>query len=280
MVKWLRFNGKKIIIWSLYLIVSLFFIFPVFWAISLSLKTPAEIFQYPPSLWPTQATLSNYMEVLRDTSMINYLSNSFKLVVYTVVGTLIVAIPGGYSFSRFNFKNKSLFLFIILIFQMISPIVIGIPIYRYYSNLGLLNSYFGLSMVYIAIQVPFATFLLKGGFDSIPIELDEAAKIDGATRFQLLRKVIIPVTLPSIASAIIFISINAWSQFLLPYILLDQDHLYPVSVGILMAQGTFQQISTHLIAAASVLALIPAIIMVLFLQKFILRALTAGAVKG
>lgn len=280
MLKWLRFNGEKIIIWSLYLIVSLFFIFPVFWAISLSLKMPAEIFQYPPSLWPTQPTLSNYMEVLRDTSMINYLSNSFKLVVFTIVGTLIVAIPGGYSFSRFTFKKKSLFLFIILIFQMISPIVIGIPIYRYYSNLGLLNSYFGLSMVYIAIQVPFATFLLKGGFDSIPIELDEAAKIDGATRFQLLRKVIIPVSLPSIASAIIFISINAWSQFLLPYILLDQDHLYPVSVGILMAQGTFQQISTHLIAAASVLALIPAIIMVLFLQKFILRALTAGAVKG
>ncbi|ACL70252.1 carbohydrate ABC transporter permease [Halothermothrix orenii] len=279
-IKRTDFSIENILIWVAYILVSLFFMFPVLWVISLSFKTTAEVFAYPPNLIPKNITINNFIEVLKNTSMFQYILNSFKLVLFTVVGTLLVAIPAGYSFSRFTFKNKNKLLFAILVFQMVSPIIIGIPLYRYYSSLGLLNSYFGLIMAYIAIQVPFATFLLKGGFDNIPQEIDEAAKIDGATRIQLLTKIIVPVSLPSIASAIIFISINSWAQFLLPYLLLNKDKFYPVSVGILMAQGTFQQISTHLIEAASVLSLIPAIILVLFLQKFILKALTSGAVKG
>ncbi|MFW5987969.1 MAG: carbohydrate ABC transporter permease [bacterium] len=271
---------KKISIYILYALVSMFFLLPILWTISLSLKTTSEIFAFPPTFIPDEITFDNFLYVLNNTAMITYLWNSFKLVIYTVTGTLLVSIPAAYSFSRFDFKNKSILLFIILSFQMISPIVIGIPIYRYYSNLGLLNNYFGLAMVYIAIQIPFATFLIKGGFDAIPRELDEAAKIDGASRFQLLHKVILPVALPPLASATIFISINAWSQFLLPYLLLNTTSQYPVSVGILMTQGNFQQISTHYLAAASVIALLPAIIMVFLLQKFILKALTAGAVKG
>lgn len=273
-------NKENILIWVSYLFVSLFFMLPILWTVSLSLKTSSEIFQYPPTFIPSNPTFQNFGEVLRNISMVKYLTNSFKLVFFTVVGTLFVSIPAGYSFSRFDFKNKNKLLFVILILQMISPIIIGIPLYHYYSQLGLLNSHFGLIMAYIAIQIPFSTFLLKGGFDGIPKELDEAAKIDGATRLQLLTKIIVPVSLPTIATATIFISINSWAQFLLPYLLISKDKLYPVSVGILMAQGTFQDISIHLIAAASLLALIPAVILVLLLQKFILRALTSGAVKG
>jgi len=271
---------KKILIWISYALVSLFFIFPVLWTISLSFKTKAELFDYPPTLIPRNPTLDNFIHVFQYTSMWKYLLNSFQLVIFTVIGTLLVAIPAGYSFSRFNFKNKKKYMFLVLIFQMISPVIIGIPIYKYYASLGLLNNYFGLIMVYIAVQIPFTTFLLKGGFDAIPKELDEAARIDGASRFQLLRKVIIPVSLPSIASATIFTSINAWSQFLLPFILLDNERMFPVSVGILLTQGNYQEISTHFVAAASVISLVPAVLMVIFLQKFIIKSLTAGALKG
>jgi len=239
-----------------------------------------EVLAYPPTLFPKHPTLKNYKEVLNMTLMPTYLWNSAKLVIYTVIGTLLVGIPASYSFSRFSFKNKNLILFLILMFQMISPVVIGIPLYKYYGKLGLLNNYFGLSMVYIATQLPLTIFLLKGSFDSIPRELDDAASIDGANKWQILWRVVLPLSLPMIASAVIFISINAWSQFILPFLLVDKGSAYPVSVGILMAQGTFQQISIHYVAAASVLALLPAILLVLFLQKFILNALMAGALKG
>lgn len=268
------------LIYAGYIVVSIFFIFPLFWVISLSFKSSSEIFSYPPSLIPEHPTFGNFIQVWQTTSMPKYLLNSFILVIFTVIGTLAVSIPAGYSFSRFHFRNKSTLLFTILIFQMISPIVIVIPIYLYFSKVGLLDNYTGLIMVYIATQVPFSTWLLKGYFDSIPIELEEAARVDGATRMQALFKIILPISVSGIASTIIFISVNAWSQFILPFILISNANLYPVSVGILMAQGTYQQISIQLVAAASVLALLPSIVLVLVLQKFIIAALTEGAVKG
>jgi len=279
-LNWLKKNKFNLLIWLSYLIVILFFIFPIFWIFSLAIKIPSELFSYPPKLIPKHPTFMNFIKAWNTSSIPIYLYNSAKLVFFTVFGTLLVTIPAGYSFSRFTFKNKPLLLFVILIFQMISPIIIVIPIYIYYDKLGLLNSHFGLIMVYIAIQVPFTTWLLKGFFDSIPKELDDAAKVDGCSRFQALRKIILPLAMPGIASATIFISISAWGQFIMPFLLLSEDTLYPISVGILMCQGTYQQISIHLLSAASVLSLAPAIAIVLILQKFILKALMAGAVKG
>lgn len=273
-------NVGNILTWIGYIIVIIFFLFPIFWVISLSFKPPQEVFSYPPTLLPNNPTFGNYIQVMEMTLMPTYLWNSTRLVIYTVIGTLLASIPASYAFSRFNFKNKDIILFLILMFQMISPVIIGIPLYKYFGRLGLLNNYFGLAMVYISTQIPFTTFLLKGGFDSIPKELDEAAEIDGASRLQILVRVVLPLSLPILASSIIFISINAWSQFIIPFLLVDQQNAYPVSVGILMAQGTFQEVSIQYVAAASVLALLPAVLLVLILQKFILNAMIAGALKG
>jgi multiple sugar transport system permease protein len=144
----------------------------------------------------------------------------------------------------------------------------------------MLNTYYGIALIYIAIHLPFTTFLMKGVFDAIPEDLDEAAKIDGCSRFGVMVRILIPSALPGIASATIFNSINAWSQFIIPFFLLSDNKLYPVSVGILQAQGSYQDLSTHYLAAAGVIGLLPAVLLVIFLQKFILRALIAGAVKG
>lgn len=263
----------------LYLLVILFFIGPVLWIVSIAFRTPADLFGAP-RLLPREPTFDNFVHVLTRTRMPTYIWNSARLVVYSVFGTLAVAIPSAYAFSRFSMRNKNALLLLILLFQMISPVVIGIPLFRYFASLGLLNNYFGLSMVYIAIQTPFATYLLKGVLDSVPRELDESAYMDGATRMQVLRRIIVPTSLSGVASAIIFISINAWSQFIVPFFLLNLNRLYPVAVGVLMAQGQFQDISIQYVAAASVIGLLPAVILVLFLQKFILTALLSGAVKG
>lgn len=271
---------QNFLIYICYIILILFFIFPVLWATSLALRTPEELFSYPPRLIPLRPTFMNFVKVWNETNIPIYLLNSLKLVVFTVIGTLLVTISTGYSLSRFNFRNKSSLLFFILAFQMISPMIIGIPIYTYYNTLGLIDTYIGLILVYIAIQVPFSTWLLKGFFDSIPVDLEEAARLDGCTRLQALIKVVLPLALPGIAAATIFITMNSWAQFIMPFLLISNDALKPVSVGILMAKGSYQQISIHLLAAASVLAMLPAVVLVLILQKFILKALMAGAVKG
>lgn len=280
MLKWLKKNKFNLLICFFYLIMSLFFLIPILWVFSLAIKTPSEIFSYPPSLIPKHPTLMNFVKVWHTSSIPTYLYNSAKLVFLTILGTLLVAIPAAYSFSRFTFKNKAVLLFSILVFQMISVMIIVIPIYMYFNKLGLLNSHFALAMAYTAIQVPFIIWLLKGFFDSIPMVLEEAARIDGCSRFQALRRIVLPLATPGIASAVIFITVEAWAGFILPFILLDDNMLYPATVGITILQGTYRDISTHLLAAASIMVLAPAIVVILALQKFIFEVMLATGVKG
>ncbi|MDC7234140.1 MAG: carbohydrate ABC transporter permease [Spirochaetales bacterium] len=273
---------QKVFIYIFYVILLVFFLLPVVYIFAMSLKTEAEVLDkvHLFNFYPKRPTLENFGRVIKNVRMDMYLANSAKLVITTSIGVLLAAFPSAFALSRGNFKRKELVMMGVLFFQMISPIIISISIYWYYSKLHLLNTYSGLALIYIAIHLPFTTFLMKGVFDAIPRDLDEAAHIDGCSRFATLLKVIIPTAVPGIASATIFNSINAWSQFIIPFFLISDNKLYPVSVGILQAQGSYQDVSTHYLAAASVIGLFPAVLLVLFLQKFIIRALTAGAVKG
>lgn len=277
---WLQKHQTEIVVYSSYLIIAVFFLFPVLWAVSLSIRTSSEIFTYPPKLIPSHPTLENYLSVWQVTRIPLNLFNSVKIVFFAVLGSLFVSVPAAFAFSRFRFRAKKQLLLGILLFQMISPLVVAIPIYTYFAKLGLLDTHFGVIMVYIAIQIPFTTWLLKGFFDSISKNLDDAAKIDGCNRIRVLAKIILPLASPGIAAAIIFNSIISWGQFIIPLILLQRNDLQPISVGVLTLQGTYMQISTHLIAAGSVYAMMPAIALFVILQRFIVQVLTAGAVKG
>ena len=272
----------KIILYIFYFILLLFFLVPIVYVVALSLKSADEVL-LPVNLfnfWPKSFHFENFTTVLRMMPMTTYLGNSTKLVCSTVLGVLAIGFLSAYTLSRGNFKHKDALLVGILFFQMISPIIISIPLYSYYAKLGMLNTFSGIAFIYIALQLPFTTYQLKGTFDSIPFALDEAASIDGCSRFGTLMRIIIPVALPGVASATIFASINAWAQFIIPFFLISDSKLYPVSVGILQAQGSYQEISTHIISAASVIGLFPAVLLVLFMQKFILKALVVGSVKG
>lgn len=280
----LRQSGKMLTtvigLYAFLAVIIVVFGFPLLWVVSLSLKELREVFQYPPRLIPERLAFENYVYVLKHSPMVVYIANSLKIVVATVLGTLLFAVPSGYVLSRIRFRTKGGVLLGILAFQMISPLVIAIPLYRYFSSLGLLNTHFGTVLVYVAWQVPFATWVMKGFLDSIPTSLDEAACIDGCTRLQALLRVVLPISLPGLASTIILTAINSWSQFVIPFILLDKACLFPVSVGILNFQSTADTLSTHLLAAASVVSILPAMLIFVLLQRLILGALTAGAVKG
>jgi multiple sugar transport system permease protein len=164
---------------------------------------------------------------------------------------------------------------------MISPLIISIPLYRYFVLLGLLNSHPGLILIYITIQIPFAVWLLKGFFDSVPLELDQAAIIDGCTEFQTLLRIILPISVPGIATVLVFNTVNSWGQLIIPLIFLNNIQLYPISVGILHFADaqTEGEVTTHFMAVASVMGLLPAVVIITGLQKFIVRVLTAGSIK-
>lgn len=263
-----------------YFLICLFFAGPLLWLISLSIRTAAEVYVSDIRLWPNNPTMQNYVDALGNPLFPRYLWNGLVLAVSGAFGAMVFATPAAYALSRFTFPYRGVVMIGILGFQMISPLVIMVPLYRYMDGIGLTDSHFGAIMLYIAVAAPLFTWMLKGFIDGIPRSLEEAAMIDGCTRFGAFLRVIIPLSLPGLTSAFVLNAILGWSQFIIPFILLSKPSLQPIAVGIFNFQGTYNQTSTQILAAASVLSIVPAIITFLVLQRFIVGALTAGAVKG
>ena len=262
------------------LAIVLFFLFPLFWVVSLSLKSIPEIFKTPLVWFSPKPQWSNFAYVIKNTRLFANLANSLILVVATLVFCTLIVLPAAYTLSRSQFKGKKTVMLALMIFQMISPVIIAIPLYRFFAAMNLINNYPALIIVYVALYSPFATWFMKGYFDSIPVALDEAARVDGCSRFQTLHSVLLPVTFPGVISVSILIAVQSWAQLILPYILLDRREYYPVSVGLLDLQASAEAVSVHYLAASSIIAILPVIILFIVLQKFIIGALTNGAVKG
>ena len=262
---------------AIYLALALilaFFALPLLWLLSLSIRTQAEILVAEVRIIPRSPTLQNFVTVLKNPQFIGYVWNALKLSIAGAAGACIAAAPASYAFSRFQFPAKPQLLFAVLGFQMISPLVIMVPLYRYMQALGLIESHFGAALVYTAVSAPLATWVLKGTFDAIPKELEEAAMIDGCSRWQAFLRIVLPIGLPGLASTFILTVMLGWSQFMVPFILLSQPDMLPISVGIFNFVGAYTGSATQLVAAASVLSLLPAIVIFLIFQKFIVGALT------
>lgn len=257
----------------------IFFLFPVFWVISMSIRLPGEVLTYPVQLIPRQITFEPYRRVLQDSSMVTWIYNSLKIAILEGIGIIVVAVPAAYGFSRFEFRGKKHALFTILFFQMISPVVIVIPLYNMMSELNLLDTHFGLILLYIGLQVPFSIWLLKSYFDTIPDGLDEAARVDGCNRLQTLIYILLPSMGPGIAVVAIFNFVFSWAEFVMAFTVLRTDELYTVSIGLFSFQGQYST-DWRVISAASVIAMLPLLVMFIGLQRYFVQGLVEGAVKG
>ncbi len=263
-----------------YLVIFLFFAGPLLWLVSLAVRNASEVYVSEIRILPHEPTFANFVNVLGNQLFPVYLWNGLKLAVAGAFGALLFATPAAYALSRFRFRRRNLVMIGLLAFQMISPLVIMVPLYRYMDRVELTDSHVGAGIIYIAIAAPLFTWMLKGFLDGIPQSLEDAAMIDGCTRFGAFLRVILPLSLPGLTSAFVLNAILGWSQFIIPFILLSKPALLPISVGIFNFQGTYSQTSTQLLAAASVISIVPAIVVFLVLQRLIVGALTAGAVKG
>ena len=275
----LTIDRYKVATYVVYLLGLAFFIFPVLWAISMSVRPREEVISVPLKVIPSQFTLEVYRDVLANSDILRWVWNSLKIALLEVAGILFLVTPAAYAFSRFQFRGKRGVLLGILLFQMISPVVIVIPLYNMMAQFGLLNTHIGLIALYIGLQVPFSIWLLKSYFDTIPKELDQSARIDGCNRLQTLWHVLLPSVMPGIAVVSIFNFVFSWAEFVMAFTILNDSKLFTIAMGVYSFQGQYST-DYRAIAAASVIAMIPLLVMFLALQRYFVSGLTEGAVKG
>lgn len=275
---------SKISIHIILIAISLLSIFPFIWLISTSLKGIDEnIFAYPPNLIPQDFTLENYAEVWDKVNFIGYFINSMVVAGLTVLLNLVLSSLAGYPLARMSFKGKKVVFFSILATIMIPFQAIMLPVYIITLKLHLIDSVNAIAG-YLGLVLPFAVsafgiFLMRQAFLKIPHEMEEAAIIDGCNVFQLFVKVIIPMVKPTLALLAIFTFIGSWGEFLWPSIVLTQDSMYTLPVGINNLQGMFSA-NWRLIAAGSVISTIPIIVFFLAMQKYFISGENDGAIKG
>lgn len=263
-----------------YILVVAFFGGPMLWLLSLSLRVPEEVYSSTLRLLPQEPTLGNFAAVLDSGRFQGYLRNSAILSLVGTAGALACALPAAYAVSTMRFRSRKSLMLAVLGLQMISPLIIMIPLYRYLSSVGLLDSTPVAVAVYAATLIPISTWMLRGFFDGIPPEFTEAAEIDGCTRFQAFVRIVLPIARPGIGAVAVIAVIIAWSEFAIPYILLADPAQQPLAVGVLSFQGTFGQTSIQILAAAGLLAVLPVLVIFVVLQRQIVAVLASGGLKG
>lgn len=272
-------RALDIVVYALYGIAMVFFAFPVLWVLSASLRPEGELFSYPFRLLPQDVSLTAYEQVFR-AGMVTWLFNSTVITIFGVTSIIAVSVPAAYAFSRFDFRGRRGLLGLVLLFQMISPVIIIVPLYTVMTSLGLIRTRVGLVLLYVGIQTPFSIWLLKGYFDTVPRELDYAARIDGCNRLQTLRHVLLRPVAPGIAVVAIFNTVLTWSEFVLAYTVLGtESDLYTISIGVYNFQGQFGN-DWRAIAAASVVGMLPLVIVFVALQRYFVKGLIKGSLKG
>ena len=265
--------------YALLALFVVFALFPLYWLIKVSITPNDLLYSEGVRLWPSHMTFAHYVSVVRHTAFPLFFRNSVIVAGCTSVTSTLIATAAGYGFSRFFFRGKFLIIGILMVTQMFPPVMIVAPIFRLLSPLGLTNSLTGLVIVYTAFNVPFATFLMQSFFDAVPRDLEEAAMIDGATRFRAFRSIILPLTLPGLAATLGFVFTAAWSELLFALMLNSSSDASTFPVGLLAFVSKFS-VDFGQMMAAGVLALLPVCAFFLLIQRHLVQGLTAGAVKG
>lgn len=269
-------GGLRAAALSLYLAFALF---PLFWLLKVSVTPNILLYSEGIRMWPSRMTLDHYAYVLTHSQFPVFFRNSSIVAGGTAVCVTLLAALAGYAMSRFRFRGKAVIVVLMLITQMFPLAILVAPIFRMMASVGLTNNLLGLVVVYTAFNVPFATFLMQSFFDGIPKDLEEAAMIDGATRFVAFRHIVLPLTLPGIAATLGFVFTAAWSELLFALMLISDNQVSTFPVGLLTFVSKFSVDFGQMMAAA-VMALVPAGFFFLLIQRYLVQGLTAGAVKG
>ena len=253
--------------------------FPFFWMVSTSLKPPPEVFATPPAFIPDEPTLENFTRLFSATHFLTYFWNSIVVCGWAVLLTMIASAFGAYSLTRFRYPGREKFAGLILCTYMFAPIMVVIPFFILAKKIGIENTHLALVLSFTSFCLPFTLWMMRAFFMTIPLELEEAAMVDGCGRVRAVMFVVLPLALPGIIATSNFTFILAWNDYIFTRILIASDELKTLPVGV---QDLFNSsiIDWGLIMAAGMMITIPALIFFVAVQRYLIRGWGAGAVKG
>ena len=271
--------GRRRLVNAGCVVLAVVFIFPVYWMAITALKSDRDIVSYTPQFVPWPIDLSNLRQVLGDGTFWQALRSSLLVTVAVVVAGTVVALSAAVALARFRFRGRAGFVLALIIVQMIPGEALFIPYYLMLRNLGLLGHLTGLMLVYLSFTVPFTVWMLRGFVAAIPIELEEAAAIDGASRAQIFWRILFPLVAPGLLATSIFAFITAWTEFTYAYVLINDPANYPLPVYIQSFIGRDSTAYGPQMAVATLFTL-PVIAFFLVVQRRAVAGMSAGAIKG
>ncbi|QAY72019.1 carbohydrate ABC transporter permease [Agromyces protaetiae] len=266
-------------IWLTLLVVGAFAFLPVYWLVVTSLTPNADVFAFPPRLFPTTITFEHYADVLANPAILGFLGNSIWVSAITAVLSVVVSMYMGYAFSKFRFRGRASLMYFVLSSQMFPQALLLVTLYVVFAQFGLLNTYQALVISFTTFTLPLCVWMLKGFFDALPDELIEAAKIDGAGHWRTLHSVILPLAAPGLVAAGLFAFVRGWNDFIFALTLAgpEKQTLPPGLVNTYIGEAST---AWPELMAASLITSIPVCIAFIALQRFLVGGITAGAVKG
>ncbi len=270
---------NKLGLYLSFAVVGLFAFFPIYWMLVTSVTPANQVFKFPPRLFPSRLTLDHYRSFFDNPSLLRYFKNSLIVSISTAVGSIVVSSYAAYSFSKFRYAGRRALMFLILSAQMFPPALLLIALYLMFDDLGLLNSYWSMILAFTTFTLPLCIWMLKSYFDTIPDDLIEAAKVDGANQLQIIHRILMPIAAPALVSTALFAFIRGWNDYIYALTLAGPQKMTLPPGLVLTYIGEFQTSWPSLMASSFIVSL-PIVVAFLFMQRYIAGGITAGAVKG
>jgi multiple sugar transport system permease protein len=264
---------------GLLVLMLLWTVIPFYWMVVTSLKHDKEIYGYEATLIPERPTMANYATVFRETPYLLYLRNSVVVAVGSTILSMIIAVLGAYAIARLSFPGRALLARGLVFTYLVPTSLLFIPMFAMMSALRLTDSLHGLIIAYLGFDVPFCTWLLMGYFRSVPVELEEAARVDGCNRVGALVRIVLPMSLPALVVVTFFSFTHAWNEFLYAHVFTSTTGARTVTTGLVnfMSQDVF---FWGPLMASTVMSALPPVLMFLVFQRWVVQGLTLGGVKG
>jgi len=256
-----------------------FVLFPFYWIIITSVKTTAQISERRSIFWPQPATMEQYNDLIQNTGFVGWFANSVFVAAASTVLSVTLASLAAYALTRLRFLGAGLLTTLLLITYLLPGTLLFIPLYQTLTSLGIINSYAALIVTYPTFLLPFATWVMMGYFRSIPVELEEAAMIDGASRFYIFLRIVLPLATPALLAVTLFAFTNAWNEFLFAFVFITSESLRTLPIG-LQSLVVGDILPWGKLMAASLLTAVPVAVLYVYAQRFLVEGLTAGSVKG
>ncbi len=272
-----------VLLYAAMILLAIVFVFPFFWTISSSLKAPDEILNFPPLLFPTVPRWHNYAQVFQRAPFARWTLNTIFVVTMATLGAVLSSSLVAYSFARFRYRGRDLMFILTLGTMMLPAQVTLIPQYIIWSKMHFVNTLFPLWVPYWFGGGAFNIFLLRQFILTLPRDLDEAATIDGASRFHIFRKIILPLCVPALATVVIISFIGNWDDYLTPLVYLNSETQYTLALGLSLFKNypeTGGEPLQHLLMAASVMTILPPILLFFAAQRYFVRGIVLSGIKG